>query len=321
MNILQEVYNIGIIPVIKINDASKAVPLAKALIEGGLAAAEVTFRTDAAEDAIRAISTAYPDMLVGAGTVLTIEQAQRALNAGAKFIVSPGFNPKVVKWCLDNGVTPLPGCTTPSEIEGALELGLDVVKFFPAEQSGGLAKIKAMSAPYGNVKFMPTGGVSLDNVNEYLANKKILACGGSFMVKESYIDEENWDEIVKLTKQSVDTMLGLEIAHIGINSENDAEAKKTAEMFAMLLGKPLEKDTAKSVFVTSQFEVMKSKGPGKCGHIAILTNNVERAIYHLGLRGVKFNEESATFNDDGTRKFIYLAEEFGGFGVHLMQKK
>lgn len=274
MNILQEVYNIGIIPVIKINDASKAVPLAKALIEGGLAAAEVTFRTDAAEDAIRAISTAYPDMLVGAGTVLTIEQAQRALNAGAKFIVSPGFNPKVVKWCLDNGVTPLPGCTTPSEIEGALELGLDVVKFFPAEQSGGLAKIKAMSAPYGNVKFMPTGGVSLDNVNEYLANKKILACGGSFMVKESYIDEENWDEIVKLTKQSVDTMLGLEIAHIGINSENDAEAKKTAEMFAMLLGKPLEKDTAKSVFVTSQFEVMKSKGPGKCGHIAILTNNV-----------------------------------------------
>lgn len=321
MNILQEVYNIGIIPVIKINDASKAVPLAKALIEGGLAAAEVTFRTDAAEDAIRAISTAYPDMLVGAGTVLTIEQAQRALNAGAKFIVSPGFNPKVVKWCLDNGVTPLPGCTTPSEIEGALELGLDVVKFFPAEQSGGLAKIKAMSAPYGNVKFMPTGGVSLDNVNEYLANKKILACGGSFMVKESYIDEENWDEIVKLTKQSVDTMLGLEIAHIGINSENDAEAKKTAEMFAMLLGKPLEKDTAKSVFVTSQFEVMKSKGPGKCGHIAILTNNVERAIYHLGLRGVKFNEESATFNDDGSRKFIYLAEEFGGFGVHLMQKK
>ncbi|MBQ2967277.1 MAG: bifunctional 4-hydroxy-2-oxoglutarate aldolase/2-dehydro-3-deoxy-phosphogluconate aldolase [Clostridia bacterium] len=321
MNILQEVYNIGIIPVIKINDASKAVPLAKALIEGGLAAAEVTFRTDAAEDAIRAISTAYPDMLVGAGTVLTIEQAQRALNAGAKFIVSPGFNPKVVKWCLDNGVTPLPGCTTPSEIEGALELGLDVVKFFPAEQSGGLAKIKAMSAPYGNVKFMPTGGVSLDNVNEYLANKKILACGGSFMVKESYIDEENWDEIVKLTKQSVDTMLGLEIAHIGINSDNDAEAKKTAEMFAMLLGKPLEKDTAKSVFVTSQFEVMKSKGPGKCGHIAILTNNVERAIYHLGLRGVKFNEESATFNDDGTRKFIYLAEEFGGFGIHLMQKK
>ena len=174
MDILKVISNIGIIPVIKINDASKAVPLAKALIDGGLAAAEVTFRTDAAEEAIRAIAKAYPDMIVGAGTVLTIEQAQRALDAGAKFIVSPGFNPKVVKWCLDNGVTPLPGCTTPSEIEQALELGLKVVKFFPAEQSGGLAKIKAMSAPYGNVKFMPTGGVSLDNVNDYLANKKVF---------------------------------------------------------------------------------------------------------------------------------------------------
>lgn len=321
MDIMKQVYNIGIIPVIKINDASKAVPLAKALIEGGLAAAEVTFRTDAAEDAIRAIANAYPDMLVGAGTVLTIEQAKRAMDAGAKFIVSPGFNPKVVKWCLDNGITPLPGCTTPSEIEGALELGLDVVKFFPAEQSGGLDKIKAMSAPYGGVKFMPTGGVTLDNVNTYLANNKIVACGGSFMVKENYIDNDQWDEIVKLTKQSVDTMLGLEIGHIGINSENEEEAKKTAEMLSMLLGKPLDKDTPKSVFVTSEFEVMKSKGPGRCGHIAVLTNNVERAIYHLGLRGVKFNEESATFNADGSRKFIYLAEEFGGFGIHLMQKK
>ena len=321
MNILNEISNIGIIPVIKINDAAKAVPLAKALIDGGLNAAEVTFRTAAAEDAIRAIANAYPDMLVGAGTVLTIEQAQRALDAGAKFIVSPGFNPKVVKWCLDNGVTPLPGCTTPSEIEQALELGLDVVKFFPAEQSGGLAKIKAMSAPYGDVKFMPTGGVSLDNVNEYLANKKILACGGSFMVKESYIDNDNWDEITKLTKQSVDTMLGLEIGHIGINHANEAEAKATAQMLSILMGKDIERESEKGMFVGSQFEIMKSQGPGRCGHIAVLTNNVERAIYHLSARGVKFNEESATFNDDGTRKFIYLAEEFGGFGIHLIQKK
>jgi len=321
LNILNEISNIGIIPVIKINDAAKAAPLAKALIDGGLNAAEVTFRTAAAEDAIRAIANAYPDMLVGAGTVLTIEQAQRALDAGAKFIVSPGFNPKVVKWCLDNGVTPLPGCTTPSEIEQALELGLKVVKFFPAEQSGGLAKIKAMSAPYGDVKFMPTGGVSLDNVNEYLANKKIIACGGSFMVNESYIDNDNWDEITKLTKLSVDTMLGLEIGHIGINHENEEEAKTTAQMLSLLMGKDVERESEKCMFVGSQFEIMKSQGPGRCGHIAVLTNNVERAIYHLGARGVKFNEETATFNDDGTRKSIYLAEEFGGFGVHLIQKK
>ncbi len=321
MDMLKQIYNIGIIPVIKINDASKAVPLAKALIDGGLAAAEVTFRTDAAEDAIRAITQAYPDMVVGAGTVLTTEQAQRALDAGAKFIVSPGFNPKVVSWCLEHGVTPLPGCTTPSEIEGALELGLKVVKFFPAEQSGGLDKIKAMSAPYGNVKFMPTGGVSLDNVNDYLANNKIVACGGSFMVKESFIDNDQWDEITALTKKSVDTMLGLEIGHIGINHDNEDEARKTAQMLSLFLGKEVGKESAKGMFVGSQFEIMKSNGPGRCGHIAILTNNVERAIYHLGAKGVKFNEESATYNDDGTRKFIYLAEEYGGFGIHLLQKK
>ncbi len=321
MNILNEIYNIGVIPVIKINDASKATGLAKALIDGGLPAAEVTFRTDAAEDAIRAISKAYPDMLVGAGTVLTIEQAERAINAGAKFIVSPGFNPKVVKWCNDNNVIALPGCTTPSEIEQAIELGLNVVKFFPAEQSGGLAKIKAMSAPYGGIKFMPTGGVSLDNMNEYLACNKIVACGGSFMVKESYIDSENWDEITKLTRQAVDAMLDLEIGHIGINHEAEADAYATAEMLSTLLGRPAERDTQKSLFVGSQFELMKFKGPGKCGHIAVLTNNVERAIYHLGRRGVKFNEESATFNPDGTRKFIYLEKEFGGFGIHLIERK
>lgn len=321
MSILNEISKIGIIPVIKINDAAKAVPLAKALIEGGLPAAEVTFRTEAAEDAIRAIAQAYPDMLVGAGTVLTTEQAERALNAGAKFIVSPGFNPKVVKWCLDRGITPLPGCTTPSEIEQALELGLKVVKFFPAEQSGGLAKIKAMSAPYGDVKFMPTGGVSLDNVNEYLANNKILACGGSFMVKESYIDNDNWDEIKNLTKQSVDIMLGLEIGHIGINNPDEAEAKRVAEMLSIVVGKEVNRESEKGMFVGTQFEVMKHAGPGKCGHIAVLANNVERAIYHLSRRGVKFKEDSATFSDDGTRKFIYLEEEYGGFGIHLMQKK
>lgn len=320
MDILKEIYNIGIIPVIKINDEEKAVPLAKALIDGGLNAAEVTFRTDAAEGAIRKISEEYPDMIVGAGTVLTIEQAQRALNAGAKFIVSPGFNPKVVKWCLENGVTPLPGCTTPSEIEQALELGLDTVKFFPAEQSGGLAKIKAMSAPYTAVRFMPTGGINLDNVNEYLACDKIVACGGSFMVKESYIDNDKFDEIRKLTERSVKTMLDLKLAHIGINSENDAEARRTAEMLSNLMGAEVEKDSDKGMFVGSELEVMKSVGRGRNGHIAVSTVNVERAIYHLGARGVRFDESSAMYKENGTRKFIYLAEEIGGFGIHLTEK-
>lgn len=321
MEILKELSNIGVIPVVKINDAKKAVPLAKALAKGGLNAAEITFRTDAAEEAIKRISQECPDMLVGAGTVLTTEQAERALNAGAKFIVSPGFNPKVVKWCLEHNVVPLPGCTTPSEIEQALELGLKVVKFFPAEQSGGLAKIKAMSAPYGGIKFMPTGGVSLDNMNDYLRDKCIIACGGSFMVKESFIDNDNWDEITLLTKQAVDKMLGFEIGHIGINSDNADEAKKTADMLSLLLGQAPERDSEKSVFVGSGFEIMKSSARGKCGHIALVTNSVERAVYHLSARGIEFDNESAQYNADGSMKFIYFKEEFGGFGIHLILKK
>lgn len=318
MDMLNKIYNIGMIPVIKITDANKAVPLAKALLEGGLSAAEITFRTDAAEEAIRKISEAFPDMLVGAGTVLTTEQAQRAKNAGAKFIVSPGINPKVVEWCLKNDILPLPGCTTPTEIELALSYGLRTVKFFPAEQSGGMEKIKAMSAPYGNIKFMPTGGINLDNMNTYLKSKKVLACGGSFMVKESDIENENWGEITALTKKAVTTMLGLSICHIGINHDNEDDALKTAKMFSLLTGLSIEGETDKGMFVGTSYEILKSKGIGRCGHIAIKTNNVDRAVYHLSLKGIKFSEDAVGYNADGTRKYIYLKGEFGGFGVHLI---
>ncbi len=321
MDMLKEISKIGIVPVIKINDVDKAVPLAKALIDGGLPIAEITFRTEAAEAAIKAVSTAFPEMLVGAGTVLTIEQAQRAKNAGAKFIVSPGFNPKVVKWCLENDILPTPGCTSPTEIEQALELGLTTVKFFPAEQSGGLAKIKALSAPYGNLTFIPTGGIDLTNLTDYIKNKKILACGGSFMVKEDYINNGEWDKITQLTKDAVNIMLGLKVAHIGINSENAETAKATAELLATIMGANVERESEKGMFAGSEFEIMKSMGRGKNGHIAISTLNVERAIYHLAKKGIKFDEASATYNDDGTRKFIYLAEEIGGFGIHLVQAK
>ena len=321
MDMLKQISDIGIVPVIKITDVNKAVPLAKALIDGGLPIAEITFRTDAAEASIKAVSEAFPDMLVGAGTVLTIDQAKRAKEAGAKFIVSPGFNPKVVSWCLENDIIPTPGCTSPTEIEQALELGLKVVKFFPAEQSGGIAKIKALSAPYGNLKFIPTGGIDASNLLSYITNKKILACGGSFMVKEDYIENEQWDKITELTKEAVKTMLGFKIAHIGINSENADEAKKVAEMLSLVTGMPLTKDGEKSVFTGTEFEVMKSMGRGKCGHIAIATTSVDRAVYHLSAKGVQFDEDSATYNADGSRKFIYIKEDIGGFGIHFVEAK
>ena len=203
-DVLKKIGEIGIIPVVVLNDAKDAAPLAKALSEGGLPGAEVTFRTAAAEESIRIMSTEYPELFVGAGTVLTIDQANRAIDAGAKFIVAPGLNPEVVQYCINRGVPVCPGTCTPSDVERALSLGLDVVKFFPAEPAGGLPFIKAMAAAYVNLKFMPTGGISAKNVREYLAYDKILACGGSWMVKGSLVEAGKFDEITKLVKEAAD---------------------------------------------------------------------------------------------------------------------
>jgi len=202
--VLEKIQKIGIVPVVVLNDAKDAEPLAKALCNGGLPCAEVTFRTDAAEESIRIMSEKYPEMLVGAGTVLTTEQVDRAVAAGAKFIVSPGLNPKIVKYCVDKGIPVTPGCSNPSDVEVAIELGLEVVKFFPAEPAGGLKMIKAMAAPYTGLKFMPTGGINATNVKEYLAYDKILACGGSWMVKGSLVEAGEFDKIEAMTKEAVE---------------------------------------------------------------------------------------------------------------------
>lgn len=179
---LKKIQEIGIVPVVVLEDAKDAAPLAQALCDGGLPCAEVTFRTEAAEESIRIMAEQFPDMLIGAGTVLTTDQVDRAVAAGAKFIVSPGLNPRIVKYCVEKGILITPGCTNPSDIEQALENGLEVVKFFPAEPAGGLKMIKAMAAPYVGVKFMPTGGINAENVKEYLKYDRIIACGGSWMV-------------------------------------------------------------------------------------------------------------------------------------------
>ena len=200
--VLMKIGQMGIVPVVVLNDVKNAVPLAQSLINGGLPCAEVTFRTEAAQESIAEISKNFPQMFVGAGTVLTTEQVDRAVDAGAKFIVSPGFNPKVVEYCIKKGYPVTPGIMTPTELEMALEFGLDVVKFFPAENAGGLKMIKAMAAPYTKMKFMPTGGINPQNVREYLQCDKILACGGSWMVKGGFINSGNFAEIEKLTKEA-----------------------------------------------------------------------------------------------------------------------
>ena len=200
--VLMKIGQMGIVPVVVLNDVKNSVPLAQSLINGGLPCAEVTFRTEAAQQSIAEISKNFPQMFVGAGTVLTTEQVDRAVDAGAKFIVSPGFNPKVVEYCIKKGYPATPGIMTPTELEMALEFGLDVVKFFPAENAGGLKMIKAMAAPYTKMKFMPTGGINPQNVREYLQCDKILACGGSWMVKGDLINSGNFAEIEKLTKEA-----------------------------------------------------------------------------------------------------------------------
>ena len=201
-NIADKFEELGVIPVVVLNDTKDALPLAKALVEGGLPCAEVTFRTEAAEESIRLMAEQFPDMLVGAGTVLTREQVDAAVAAGAKFIVSPGFDPEIVDYCLKKEIPVLPGCISPSEVAQAVKRGLKTVKFFPAEQAGGVAMIKAMAAPYTGIKFMPTGGINAKNLEDYLSFDKIICCGGSWMVKGDLVKAGAFDKIKELTAEA-----------------------------------------------------------------------------------------------------------------------
>lgn len=316
----QKLYDIGLIPVIKIDDPEAAVPLARALCDGGLPAAEITFRTACAADAIRRITEAFPDMLVGAGTVLTTEQADAAVAAGAKFIVSPGLNPRVVSHCIERGIPMLPGCSSPSDIETALELGLDTVKFFPAEAAGGLPMLKAMSAPYGNVRFMPTGGINETNLLSYLKFGKIIACGGSFMVKDDLIRARDFEAITALTRQAVASMLGLSFQHVGMNCENQEEAARGARMLSAMFGFPIT-ETSKGYFAGENFELLNSHVRGKYGHIAIRTNFVDRAMAYFRRMGFEFDESTVTYDAQGKPKFAYFKDEICGFAFHLFQAK
>jgi len=317
--ILQTISRIGIVPVIAIDDAKKAVPLARALAEGGLPAAEVTFRTDAAEEAMKAIAAEVPDMLLGAGTVLTKDQLDRALGAGAKFIVSPGFNPDMVKYGLSRGALMLPGTATGGEMEQAMALGLEVVKFFPAEQNGGVAKLKALAGPYRTLKWMPTGGVNTKNLMDYLSFDQIAACGGTWMVKKDLIENERWDEITRICKEAVRTMLGFSIHHLGINCANEEEAAATAKTLCALFDLDYKPGNS-SIFAGTTVECMKQPYLGDNGHLAIGTNSVDRAIYHLGRRGVVFDESTRKTDAKGNTKAIYLKGQFGGFAIHLCKK-
>jgi 2-dehydro-3-deoxyphosphogluconate aldolase/(4S)-4-hydroxy-2-oxoglutarate aldolase len=308
--------DIGLVPVIKLDDAAKAADLGKTLLAAGLPVAEVTFRTAAAEEAIRRMSAECPGLMVGAGTVISVALARKAVAAGARFIVSPGYNPATVDWCLEQGVPVLPGVNNPSMIEAGLEKGLDIFKFFPAEASGGLAMLDAMAAPFGQIQFVPTGGIDLANLGAYAANPAVLAVGGSWMVKADLIAGGQWDAIGALCRQAVAAVHGFSFAHLGFNQADAGQATATADILAAM-GFPL-KDGPLSIFAGTAFELMKSPFRGSMGHIAMRCNNIERALAFLDRFGFKADTNSARV-EKGRLSFIYLDRELGGFALHLLR--
>lgn len=318
MSILERIRRIGIVPVVVLDDAEQAVKTAEALMAAGVDCAEVTFRTAAAEQAIKNIAEVYPEMLLGAGTVLTTEQVDRALSAGAQFIVTPGYNPEIVNYCVEKGVAIVPGCMDTNSIEMALAKGLDTIKFFPAEPSGGVKMIKSLSGPYTGLNFMPTGGITKDNLNEYLSFKKIIACGGSWMVKKDLINSGKFDEIKRLTEEAVKNMLNFRVVHVGINNNEKSDASMQAEFFNKIFGFETAEKSA-STFASDSIEICHKTFPGEHGHIAIGTSDCERAMYYLEKKGIEFDLETAKYKQNRLTS-IYIKACIGGFAIHLVEK-
>ena len=318
MKVLERLGNVGVVPVVVIEDVAQAVPAAGALLRGGVDVMEITLRTPAGLEAIRAVAADCPDMLVGAGTVTTLAQCKQALEAGAQFIVSPGFDREMVAWCVENGVAVTPGCVTPTEIMAAAALGVNVLKFFPANVYGGLEAMKALSGPFGGVRFIPTGGVDAKNLAEYLAAPFVFAVGGSWLCAKKDIAEGKFGQIEKLAAEARAIALGFELGHVGLNRPDAEDSMAIVEQFNRAFGLAV-KPGASSNFAGSAVEVMKSMYLGEHGHIAIKTNSVPRAVDYLKKRGFAADESTAKYKN-GALAAIYLTESFGGFAVHLVQK-
>lgn len=318
MDALNRMLRCGIIPVVVLDNVADAVPTARALLAGGIDVMEVTFRTAAAADAICAVAKQCPEMFVGAGTINTLDQCRTALECGAQFIVEPGFNEAVVRHCVEHDVGVIPGCVTPTEILAAQAYGLNVLKFFPANVYGGLAAMKSLSGPFGGIKFIPTGGISSQNIGEFFAAPFVHAVGGSWICPTADIAAGNFAKITDLCRQAKAAALGFEVAHIGMNCENAEASLALCETLSCMFGLPV-KEGKTSSFVSSSIEIMKSMYLGRCGHIAIRTNSIPLAIAEIERRGFACDMETAKYKGDRLIA-VYLKEEFGGFAIHLLQK-
>ena len=285
-----------VVPVIVVKKLEHAVPMAKALVAGGVRVLEVTLRTECAVDAIRAIAKEVPEAIVGAGTVLNLEAEKRCLDHGAKFIVSPGFSAEMADYSAKNNIPYLPGCVTPTEIMRAMEYGIKIVKFFPANVYGGLKGMKALAAPFVGLKFMPTGGVNADNAAEFLSADFIHAVGGSWICPKADVTAGNYEKITALCEQAVAAAMGFRVAHVGINNADAACAGAVAAQFEKAFGFAAKEGNS-SIFASSGVEVMKTPFRGEMGHIAVTTCNVERAIAYLRSKGFETDPESIKYKN------------------------
>jgi 2-dehydro-3-deoxyphosphogluconate aldolase/(4S)-4-hydroxy-2-oxoglutarate aldolase len=316
--VLQSLGEAGIVPVIALESERSAVGLGQALVRGGIPVAEVTFRTAAAEAAIRAMALEVPGLLVGAGTVLSAQQAARAVAAGARFIVSPSYVEDVVAWCLAQGITVLPAVTNPDGVARGLAQGLEALKFFPAGACGGTAMLDALAGPFGSMKFVPTGGINAANLAEYVRRPQVLAVGGSWMVKPELVQAGNWEAVERLCREAVACLHGFGFAHLGVHVPDEASRGALASEWARLFGFPV-REGATSTFAGDLIEIAQRPCPGAKGHIGVRCNQVERAAAYLASAGITARADTAKTDAHGRWKAVDLDLELGGFRVHLVR--
>ena len=319
MNAFERASLYGVMPVIAVPDPTYAKPLGDALCAGGIPQIEVLMRNEAALESLRIMKAECPDMMVGAGTVLTLEQLKAAIEAGADFIVTPGFNPAIVEYALERNVPILPGCVTASEVERGMSYGMNTFKFFPSEKMGGLGTIKELCGPYKGIKFVPTSGLTLDNMSSYLAYEGVAAVGGSFVAPKAILEAREFATITALCQRAMQNSLGFTLAHVGVNGANEEEGVAIAKRFAAIFGLPT-KDGSKSMFAGTMVEASKGTLPGTHGHIGVGTLSVKRAMHYLESRGLEFREDYRSYDKAGNLMAAYITEEVGGFAVHIVKR-
>lgn len=316
---IDRIIGAGLIPVAAVSDASKAADLGRALCAGGIPVVEAAWLAESTAEVVRELRRGAPRLVVGAGRIHTGRQAEAAVLAGAAFIATSGFAGEAVEWCLEHSVPVFPGCSTPSDLERALALGLDTVGFFPAGFCGGAKAVQSLAEAYGTLRFLPAGGIDLRDVPEYLALDCVAACRGSWMVPEDLVGRGDFKAIEALCREAVRTAYGFEVQHVGINAGDAAEAGQIGGRFDELFGFALEENPA-SYFAGGQIEIIKGPFLGRHGHIAVQTVCVDRAVGYFGLLGVGLDPSTMQRGGDGKIVSAYLREEVGGFAVHLKRK-